>query len=394
LSDAELNALAERTLRANWREGIRGDGVPYAYTCPATPRYRHMWHWDSCFHAVAWRRFDPGRSRAELATVLRGGRADGFLPHTVFWDSPARWRRAPLYATRRWRGDWHTHSIGPPLLPWAWRLAGGDPGGLPALAAHLDWLAHERDPDGDGLLTIVLPDESGLDDSPKYDPVYGAMAHWRPGYVRLLHRCRALGWRSRAIIASSEEHVEDVLVNVAYALSLRAMAKMTGDRMWSSRADRTVAALLERCWDPDAGLFWDLAGNAEERVRVATWSSLAPLALPELPDEVAARLVEHLADDRTFRAPFGIPSVARNEPSFHPRFHLWRCWRGPSWVNTAYLLVPGMRRHGAGDDAERVVTSLAEAAIAHGLREYYDPLTGDGLAARGFGWSALLAELV
>ena len=49
-----------------------------------------------------------------------------------------------------------------------------DPGfrreALPALTAHLDWLARERDPDGDGLLTIVLPDESGLDDSPQYAP--------------------------------------------------------------------------------------------------------------------------------------------------------------------------------------------------------------------------------
>ena len=39
----------------------------------------------------------------------------------------------------------------------------------------------ERDPDGDGLLTILLPDESGLDDSPKYDAVYGPLAHWKPG---------------------------------------------------------------------------------------------------------------------------------------------------------------------------------------------------------------------
>ena len=96
------------------------DGTPYAYTCPATPRYRHQWHWDSCFHAIAWCRHDAQRAREELRTVLRGGRADGFVPHTVFWHNHPRWRRAPLYATQRVRGSRHTTTIGPPLLPFAW----------------------------------------------------------------------------------------------------------------------------------------------------------------------------------------------------------------------------------------------------------------------------------
>ena len=61
-------------LRANWREGVHRDGTPYAYTCPATPRYRHQWHWDSCFHAIAWCRYDVPRAREELRTEL------GFRP--------------------------------------------------------------------------------------------------------------------------------------------------------------------------------------------------------------------------------------------------------------------------------------------------------------------------
>jgi glycogen debranching enzyme len=397
-----LASEAERVLRRNWREGVHADGTAYAFTCPGAPRYRHQWHWDSCFNAIAWARFDAARARAELRTVLRSGRGDGFLPHTVFWDRPARWRRAPLYATLRLRGDRATESIGPPLLAWAWeRVAAASPDeprfareALGALTAHLDWLQRERDPDGDGLLTILLPDESGLDDSPKYDPVFGRLVHYRPGYARLVQRCRRLGWRADRVTAAHDEHLEDVWVNVCYALSLRAMARLSGEARWSARAARTEAALLERCLDPATGLFLDLAGRDETPVRVSTWSALSPLLLESLPVAVRRRLVEeHVLDPRRYRATCGIPSVAMDEPGFRPGFDLWRTWRGPAWTNVTWLLVGPMRDLGYEEDAARVRLSLARAARAHGLREYYDPRTGRGLAARDFGWSALVADL-
>ena len=65
-------------------------------------------------------------------------------------------------------------------------------------------------------------------------------------------------------------------------------------------------------------------------MRISTWSSLAPLALPSLPEDVARRLVEeHLLHPRRYRAPYGIPSVAIEEPSFRAGWHRFRCWRGP-----------------------------------------------------------------
>ncbi len=398
----DLHALAASALHANWREGEHRDGTPYAFTCPSTPRYRHQWHWDSCFHAIAWRRHDVRRAREELRTVLRGGRADGFIPHTVFWHNHPRWRRAPLYATQRTRGSRHTTTIGPPLLPFAWeivaRASSDEPGfateALHALEAHLDWLERERDVDGDGLITIILPDESGLDDSPKYDPIYGPYAHYKPGYFRLVARYGKLGWSAHTIAAAHDQHLEDVWVNVAYALSLRAMARLAGDDAYARRAERVEAALLDRCLDPATGLFFDLAGRAERPVHVSTWAALSPLVLDSLPEDVRRRLVEeHLLDPSRYGAPFGIPSVAMDERAFNPRFDLWRTWRGPSWMNVAWLLLPAMRELGYRDDAARIAAAMADAARRDGLREYYDPRTGRGMAARGFGWSALVTEL-
>ena len=399
-----LHAEAHRTLAGNWRQGTLADGTPYGFTCPSPPRYRHQWYWDSCFHAIVWRHFDPPRAREELRTLLRGGRLDGFIPHTIFWHERAGWRRAPFYATHSVRGDRATAHIQTPLLALAWELVAAasehdDPNfateGLDALRLHYDWLHTHRDPDGDGLISIIHPDESGLDDSPKYDGVFGWMSHYRPGYFWLVERSRRLRYDSHAIIERYDEHVEDVLVNVVYALSLYALARLTGDDTYLRRAQHTERALLDRCWDEQRGLFWDLAGRGHSPQRISTWSSLAPLALPSLPEPIARRLIEeHLLHPQRYRAPFAIPSVSMEEPSFRAGWHLFRCWRGPSWINTVWLLAPALRRCGYGEEADRILRSCVELVERHGYREYYNPVNGEGLAARRFGWSTLLIDLL
>jgi glycogen debranching enzyme len=400
---AELRASAHALLESNWREGFHPRGGEYGFTCPATPRYRHQWSWDSCFHAIVWTHFDPARARRELRTLLRAGRPDGFIPHTAFWDTPARWRRAPFYATAHRARDLATESIQTPLIAVAWeRIAEA----LPALEAdellaveqHYRWLAANRDPDDDGLLSIILPDESGLDDSPKYDEAFGWHAHWKPGYFALVERARRHGYDAARIARANDLHVEDVLVNVAYALGLEALGRMHGehgDGPWSQKARATAYALLEHSYDEGAALFYDLAGRRERPLRISTWSSLAPVALTSIPEHVRRRVIEtHLLDPARYRAPVGIPSVSMDEPSFISRFDLWRTWRGPSWMVTAWLLVPALRELGYEDDADRIVTSLAGAVAGDGWREYYNPVSGRGEAARGFAMSTLLIDLL
>jgi hypothetical protein len=402
IAAAGLENAAERVLRSGWREGTRA-GIDYAFTCPAPRRYAHQWYWDSCFHAIAWRRYDVRRARQELRTLLRVMGPDGLIPHTIFWCAPARWRRTPFYATRRPFGELATATTQTPLIALAWELVADasedEPGfaseGLDGLRRHYDWLAEERDPDGDGLISIIHPDESGLDDSPKYDPVFRWMAHHRPGYFWLCERHRRLGYSSREIIERYDEHVEDVMVNVFYALSLRSLARLSRDAEYERRAERTERALVDRCYDERTGLFFDLAGRREVRIEVSTWSSLAPLALEGVPESIRCRLVEeHLLHPERYGAGTGIPSVSMEERSFNAGFDRFRCWRGPSWVNTAWLLVPPLRDLGYGDAADRIVSSLEGAVERDGFREYYNPLTGAGLAARDFGWSTLLVDLL
>jgi hypothetical protein len=379
-----VEAQAEAVLAKNWTTGERA-GVPYAYTRPSPLRYPWQWYWDSCFAAIAWRHFDPARSRTELESLLAAQRPSGFIGHTIFWNRPVSiWRR--LFYNVRDRSAEMTETIQPPLLAWAWRIAVGDPADEPRIAAHADWLAANRDLEGDGLLWIVQPDESGLDSSPKFDPVWDGRAHGLLGFPRLVAHNRHLDWNARAIRDAGGPVLCEVSVNVFWGLSLLAMGRPS-----------ITPALVERLYDADRGLFWDQAMPSDMRPPVETWASLAPLALPDLPEEIGRRLVEeHLLDPKRFWLEFPPPSVAATEPSFRPGAMgglLRRYWRGPTWVNAAWLLWLGLVRLGYDEPAERLATQVRGMVEREGLREYYNPNTGAGLGARDFTWTALAVEL-
>jgi hypothetical protein len=58
--------------------------------------------------------------------------------------------------------------------------------------------------------------------------------------------------------------------------------------------------------------------------------------------------------------------------------------------------VAAVGRRGLAHDEEagRVLESLEVTVDRYGYREYYNPLSGRGLAARGFGFSTLLTDLL
>jgi hypothetical protein len=78
-------------------------------------------------------------------------------------------------------------------------------------------------------------------------------------------------------------------------------------------------ALIARCYDEPSGLFLPAVQPAiKERIPL-TWTALAPLALPDLPDEIGHRLVGYLLDERRFWTAVAPPSVSLDEPSFSLR---------------------------------------------------------------------------
>jgi hypothetical protein len=383
-------AICRDVLDANWRDGSRS-GTPYLYTAPSPGRYPWQWYWDSCFTAIARRQLDPDRAKRELESLLSASRSDGFIGHTIFWGAPVDRVRSFFYNVIA-RRDFMTSTIQPPLLAWAWSLVAGDPAQVPEIVRHHDWVEHERAIDGDGLIWLIQPDESGLDASPKFDSAFGWEADGLPGFPLLVRRNRRLGFDIRRIAAAGGPIVSGTMTNVLNGLSRLALGRPS-----------ITPRLLERHYDERTGLFHQIVrrGSTEATAakRIVTWAALSPLALPDLPEEVGRRLVEeHLLNPRRFWLPFPPPSVSAEETVFsrNDRFLgvLRRYWRGPTWINAAWLLWLGLVRLGYDEAAAEMGRRLATAVAAEGLREYYDPYTGRGMGARDFSWSALILEMI
>jgi glycogen debranching enzyme len=383
----------------------------YDFVCPSMGTYPFQWFWDSCFHAVALSHIDPERARIEVRSLLANAQPDGFVAHVTFWQREKYEDMLATYAIA-YRTPYLSDCIQPPLLAEAVQAAARGEGGaaflaevLPAVRRYYDWLDRVRDPDRDGLIATLQPDESGLDHAPKYDAYLGisGLAHedFTAGWERVAGPYAEVGRDPDRMFGLDLFVVEDVLVNSIYAENERVLGDLlaragdaAGAEEMRRRARRTTTALVDKSYDRDAGLFFDLAGAEEEMLRTNSISSLMPLLLPDLPEPIAATLVAHLEDPREYSAPFPVPSVAMNVPSFSAEPIGKLVWRGPSWMNTNWYLSRGLRRHGRPDLAAVIEDRSGRLVEEHGFREYYNPRTGEGAGAHDFSWTAIVLDML
>lgn len=406
---ATVRALYERNRQRGHADWCDRD---YDFVSPSGTTYPFQWFWDSCFHAIVLSHIDPMRAESEITSLLANQQPDGFVAHVTFWQREAYQDRLADYSIA-YRTPYLSDCIQPPLLAEAVAAVALRGRGrayleevLPAVRRYYDWLRDVRDPDDDGLIAVLQADETGLDESPKFDDYLGVSGDQRSEYDAAWHRVAdpyaEVSRDPRRMFELDRFIDEDVMVNTIYAENQRVMGGLleqiddaVGAADYAARAGRTRDALLAKCWDPDAGLFWDLAGLAEQPLRSSTMTSLFPLLLPDLPEPIAARLVAQLEDPEAFATPWPVPSCSRREPAFRPGAigeHL--LWRGAVWVNINWYLCRGLRRHGRTDLARQIEDSTATMIRSWGFREYYDALTGEGHGAPDFSWSALILDLL
>ena len=408
----ELEAGARNILLTNLRRGVADwNGKTYSFVCPSLRGYPFQWFWDSCFHSIALIHLDHDQAKAELTTLMSAALPDGFIPHMIFWEM----EKQPEFLSRNIVGMTspnYSATMQPPIIAYAVERvyqATGDKefldAALPVLTRFYRWAKQARDPDDDGLIAVIQPEEAGTDCSPKYDDILGLEELSNRGFITALRKVyeayEPMRGDDHKILAADLFHVEDVLVNTIYALGLRSLARLLGDSgdsagaaEFNHEADRTRDALVSKCWDEEAGAFFDLSGVAETPIKVVTISSLMPLVLEDLPRPIVERLVDQwVTNPDHFWTTYPLPSVPASDPKFIPGNPGGFIWRGPSWINTNWFLSHALRRHGYGELADTIVARSHECIDKSGFREYYHPFTAEGLGASNFGWSTLILDM-
>ena len=405
----ELELAAQDILLGNLRRGTaEWNGQEYSFVVPSLTGYPFQWFWDSCFHAIALIHIDLNQAKAELDTLMSAALTNGFIPHIIFWESEKRdyFLSRNLVATINPN---FSSTIQPPILAYAVERvyhATGDEAflqrSLPVLVKYYRWLKENRDPDDDGLLAIIQPEEAGTDCSPKYDEILGLTDLSNKGFIEALNKI----YSSYELIRSDETgmlnadvfHVEDVLVNSIYALGLQSLARLLGNSIESLEfrddASKTMESLVNKCWDVDTEAFLDLNGLQEIPNRTVTISSLMPIILPDLSPDIVKRLVEKwIISEDHFWLPYPLPSVPASNSKFIPGDPSGFIWRGPSWINTNWFITKGLKLHGYQELADDISAKRLACIQQSGFREYYNPYTGEGLGAKNFGWSTLILDM-
>ena len=317
--------------------------IPCRWTTPDRVPHRHMWLWDSVFHALAMVTYNHDIAKDAIRAVLLQQWENGFQPNTM----------TPIDSCE---------TTQPQVLAWGvWEVykKTGDveflKESIPALEAYLEWDIKNRDENGNGLLEwrcdpndlLCKCGESGLDDSPRFD---------------FCQQMDAVDFS--AFLCHDAEYMAKIFAEV-------------GDdekaKKWLDINANIKAKINELLWDKEDGVYYDrlFDGNFS---KVLTPASFFPMFAGVPTQEMANKMVEVLLDEKLLWTKAPLASVSQTHPTFEQSM-----WRGGVWLNLNYFVLKGLLRYGFTEQAEKLKNATLEMVNkwykkTGAIFEFFDPL--------------------
>ena len=408
------------------------------WTKAAPKLYPHQWSWDSAFVAIGLVHVDAERAMEEMRSLFRAQWQNGMIPHIVFNPEVAEGEYFP--GPERWACDTvpdapagvRTSGIcQPPVHAIAVQraVAAAAPDrerryaaeAFEPLYAWHRYLLSVRDPESSGLVTIVHPWESGMDNSPRWTAAMRAIevdpdrlapyeradlkhvedASQRPSmadydrYLWIVDRLIDARYRVDASYHDLPFRMKDVFFSAILVAANEALLRLATLAEASIEQIEIIESWIERGrrglaeqWNDDLVMCCDRDLVGDRDVTIRTLASFSPFIAGNLTPERRGSLLAAWSSgdmlghrDLRWKVP---PSTSPREEEFSPRAY----WRGPVWPVMNWLFSWALRRSGAADEAADLVRESLDQVRTIGFAEYVEPFTGEPLGSLDQSWTA------
>jgi len=335
-----------------------------------------FWAWDSWKHAVAVANYNPELAKNQIRAMYDFQLDNGFIADCIFRDTTI---------------ERHNYrNTKPPLSAWAvWKIYEHD-GDIdfikemyPKIVKQHKWWYEFRDYDKDGICEYGSTDgtlvaakwESGMDNAVRFDK------------SEILKS-------AQAAFSLNQESVDlnaYLYAEKKYLVGMAKVLKQNEDSMiFSTQADELKTKIQNQFFDKKTGWFYDTSIDGENFIDVMACEGWIPLWANVATTEQAEAVKCIMMNPDYFNTKVPFQTLSAGHPNFQPNGGYWR---GPNWLDQAYFGVAGLHNYGYHEDAYKATYKLihnAEGVLNKGtsIRENYNPLTGEGLEAENFSWSA------
>jgi len=397
--------------------------LQFRYTCPAREKgiYLPQWLWDSCFHAIVYRWFDPKMAWEEIQSLIvhqvQDGEDQGMIPHMSYlaenndikdqklFNNPDRSiiTQPPLIAIAAL--EVHKRNPNIEILSTLYQ----------ALKTYHDWFDRRRDLENDHLVGIIHPWESGWDASQRWDEFMNVDGQ-QIGLIDALDKKRkiltdlilAYNCDITKIAASPDGfYVKPADFNAIRAADLDALADI-GQIIGAGKQE--IKSLETRAFDikqairekmvqvkNDRLLVYDLSGQSQ-KIKSTDSAAKFVLLFGNCVTEQQAELLrnELMGKIGYFNTPYQVPTT----PTDNATFDGGEYWRGNVWLPVNWLIYRGLLNYDFVEEAKKITQNSLDLVTENGYREFFNPLTGQGGKFSGSdcpknqSWSTIVLDML
>lgn len=310
------------------------------WSTPDRLPHKHLWLWDSVFHAVGFRNVDTDIAEQLILSVFDCQYENGMVPHMADTKNRSSITQPPVLAWGAWKVYEKSKNVD--FLKKVYERN----------RRFILWCEENRRTDDEPLYGWKVRDdvncrcgESGMDNSPRFDS----------------------GKRLQAIDFSC------FMANEMRYMGMIASEIGDNPKEYEKRFLDIQEAVNRKMWDENEGFYYDYSLCDQDFHRVETAASFLPLFAGICDKSQAERLTAWLEDPETFGREFPIPCLSAKHESFGTDM-----WRGPVWLNYNYMILSGLENYGYKELAARIrmktLKKVNECYNRTGcLFEFYDP---------------------